>query len=242
MKLRFYFRWLLVFSAGLCASSAEAQNLPDAPQTATPPTHVAVPATRSSTAEALKRRQWSDVVEPGEKIPPLTFHQKLLFPLHEELQPVYTLVPVLAVAGYGVWRNTDPKLGTDSGGFGERVGEGALRQAISRELSDGLLPIAFHQDPRYFRKAYGSYDARIEHAIARIFITQNDSGAKSVNYSDILGRGMSAALTQTYYPQKSIGSGVVLHTWGVSLLALGGGNLFVEFWPDVKKKVFGKSQ
>ena len=53
---------------------------------------------------------------------------------------------------------------------------------------------------------------------------------------------MSAALTQTYYPEKSIGSGIVLRTWGVSLLTLGGGNLFVEFWPDVKRKLLDRSQ
>ena len=155
---------------------------------------------------------------------------------------MYTLLPIAATAGYGILENTNPKLGTDAGGFGERFGEAALRQAITRELSDGLLPVAFHQDPRYFRQAYGSYDSRVEHAIERIFVTQNDSGGKSFNYSDIFGRGMSAALTQTYYPQKSIGSGIVLRTWGVSLLALGGGNLFVEFWPDVKRKIFGRSQ
>ena len=212
------------------------------PQPPTPSTHVAVPATRPSTVPALNRRQWSDVVEPGEKIPPLSADQKLLFPLHEELRPVYTLFPVVVAAGYGTLENTNPKLGTDAGGFGERVGEIALRQAITRELSDGLLPIAFRQDPRYFRQAYGSYDSRFEHAVERIFVTQNDSGARSINFSDILGRGMSAALTQTYYPEKSIGSGIVLRTWGVSLLTLGGGNLFVEFWPDVKRKLLGRSQ
>ena len=177
------------------------------------------------------------MVEPGEKIPPMTVRDKLAFPAHEEFRWT-TLVPILYSGGYGVLRNSDPKLGTNSDAFGERVGEAALRQGISRELSDSFLPILFHEDPRYYRMAYGSYGARTRHAIRRVFISQKDSGAITFNYSDIVGRGMAAALTQTYYPQASISPKVVFTTWGLSLAALGGGNLFEEFWPDVKHKWF----
>jgi hypothetical protein len=233
----------VVWAAG--AAGAHAQNLPEAPappqaqEPTTPATHVPVPATRPSSVAALNRRQWSGVVEPGEKIPPLTVREKLLFPAHEEFRWT-TAIPILFSGTYGVLRNSDPKLGTDASAFGERMGESALRQGISRELSDSLLPIAFHEDPRYYRMAYGSYTARTEHAIRRVFLSQRDSGAKTFNFSDVLGRGMGAALTQTYYPQASIRPGVVFKTWGLSLAALGGGNLFEEFWPDVKVKLFHK--
>ena len=223
-----------------------AQNLPDAPpppppqESSTPSSHVAVPATRPPDVASLNHRQWSTVVEPGEKIPPLTVREKLLFPAHEQLR-LGTLFPILFSGEYGNLRNSDPKYGSNGEAFGKRIGAAALRQGISKELSDSLLPILLHEDPRYYRQAYGSYRLRTEHAVQRIFITQRDSGSETFNFSGILGRGMNAALTQTYYPQKSIDTNVVLRTWGVSLAGLGGGNLFKEFWPDVKHKLFHKA-
>ncbi len=210
------------------------------PQPATPPEHLAVPATRPADVQALNRRQWSGVVEPGEKIPPLTVHEKLVFAAHEEFRPI-SLLPIVYSAGYGILRDNDPKYGTNSEGFGERAGAAALRQAIGRELSDSLLPIVFHADPRYYREAYGTYGSRGWHAIKGAVISHTDAGGSTVDFSDIIGRGMNAALTQTYYPQRSIGTRVVLESWGISMSQLAGYNVVQEFWPDVKRKLFKKS-
>ncbi len=200
--------------------------LPDAP----------VPATRPNTPAAVEKRRWEGIVEPGEKVPPLTTKDKFVFPLHEEIRPL-NLVPVVLLGFYGTIRGSDPKYGTDGNGFGERVGAAALRQTSIRIFSDGLLPAVFHEDPRYYRKAYGSTDARIGYALKRLIIDPRDSGKRGFNYSDILGRGMAAALTQTYYPNASVGAGVVFRNWGYSLLGSETVNIFQEFWPDVKHKL-----
>ena len=196
-----------------------------------------VPATRPNTPQAIEKRRWEGVIEPGEKVPPLTTADKLLFPVHEELRPL-SLIPVVISGGYGVIRNSDPKLGTNLPAFGERVGEAALRQASIRFLADGLLPAVFHEDPRYYRLTYGSYTSRFGYAIRRVVVDPRDSGRLGFNFSDTLGRGMAAALTQAYYPEASIHPSVVFRTWGVSLAGSAGVNVFQEFWPDVKKKFF----
>lgn len=239
----------LGLALALCPGVGHGQNLPDAPappplgqQPETPPSHVPVPATRLPNVEALNQRQWSGVVEPGEKIPPLTDREKLLFSLHEETRVATTLIPILSSGFYGNLTNSDPKYGTNADSFGERVGASALHQATSRLISDSFLPILLHEDPRYYRQAYGSYGSRTDHALRRIFISQKDSGGQTFNFSDVLGRGMSAALTQAYYPDRSVSAAVVFRSWGVSLAALGGGNMFEEFWPDVKRKLFHKSR
>ena len=249
MKTRYSLAVIALLAALFCAPPLSAQNLPDAPpppplgpQPATPDTHEPVPATRPATVEALNRRQWSSIVEPGEKIPPMTAREKLLLPFHEELRPEYSLLPIVLTSEYGNLRGSDPKLGSTGEAFAQRVGDSALRQVSTRVFSDALLPVAFHQDPRYYRLAYGSYRLRADHAIRRIFVTQSDRGPQQFNYSDILGRGMSAALIETYYPSRSLGSGVVFRSWALSLGALGAGNLFQEFWPDVKRKLLHSSQ
>ena len=170
----------------------------------------------------------------------MTVRQKLLLPAHEELSWT-TPVAILYSGWYGILRDSDPHYGINLDGWGERVGAAALRQATTRELTDSFLPILFREDPRYYRQAYGSYGSRAEYAATRIFIDRRDSGTQGFNFSDVLGRGMAAALTQTYYPQSSIGTGVVLRSWGISLAALGGTNLFSEFWPDARRKLFHKS-
>ena len=167
-------------------------------------------------------------MEPGEKIPPLSARQKLIFPLHEEARPEYSLLPIVLTSEYGNIRGSDPKLGSNGESFGERVGDSALRQLSTRIFSDSLLPIAFCEDPRYYREGFGSYRLRVRYAIERIFITQSDRGPRELNYSDILGRGMSAALTQAYYPSRSLGAGVVGRSRGISLGALGAGTLLQE--------------
>ena len=221
----------LAFLAGTNSTALMAQqpSLPEAP--------APVPATRPNTDAAVEKRHWEGVIEPGEKVPVLTKRDKLLFPLHEEARPL-SLVPVLLLAGYGNIRGNDPKLGTDSAAYGERVGEAFLRQTSIRVFSDGLLPVIFQEDPRYYRKAYGSYESRFGYAVRRVVVDARDSGKLGFNFSDTLGRGMSAALTQAYYPEASIGPKVVFKTWGYSLLGAASVNVFQEFWPDVKKKIF----
>ena len=219
----------------LVAGAAAAQTtLPDAPAS-----HLAQPGPLSGPHQAIipEYSRWSGVVEPGQKIRSMSVHDKLLFPLHEEAEWT-TAIPILFSAEYGVLTDDDPKYGSNGKAFAERMGAEALFQADTRLLSDGFLPILFHEDPRYYRQAYGTYTSRTEHAVRRIFISQRDSGTRTFNFSDVLGRGIGAALTQTYYPSQSVSYDVVLRTWGVSLLALGGGNLFEEFWPDVKYHVF----
>jgi hypothetical protein len=222
---------LLVLTASPMVAQQSNSSLPDAP--------APVPATRPNTPEAVAKRHWQGVIEPGEKVPPLTMGDKLLFPVHEELRPL-SLVPIIISGGYGVWTNDDPKWGTTPTALGERIGDAAIRQASIRLLADGLLPAVFHEDPRYYRKTYGSYDSRFTYAVRRLFVDQRDSGQSGFNFSDTLGRGMAAALTQAYYPDRSVHPSVVFRTWGVSLAGSAGVNVFQEFWPDVKVKIFKK--
>ncbi len=229
---------LTVAFTALIPVAAHAVELPDAPtpQTAQK-TPKPVPDTRPNTPQGIRARQWSRVVNPGETAPTLTAHDKLLLPLHEELSWT-SPIPVLASAAYGSWTNSNPKYGSNGEAFGKRVGIGALQQTSTRILTDGLLPIAFHQDPRYYRKAYGSYQSRVAYALKRVVITRSDSGHKAFNFSGILGIGMGAALTQTYYPERSIGAGIVMEDWGTSILSYGAGNVFQEFWPDIRSRLF----
>lgn len=219
---------LLLVGAGFCqqpGSPPKADALPDAP-----PVHASDPG-------QFRKSKWFGVVDPGEKIPPLDTRDKMMFWLHEEFGRL-SLFPAFTSAGWGQLVDSDPKYGTDSGAFGERLGAAVVRQATFRFFADSLLPTVTHEDPRYFRKAYGTITQRGVYAAERVFVSQRDDGSHGFNYSDTMGRAVASALTMAYYPARSANGRVAATTWGVSLAGLAGNNLFLEFWPDVRDKVF----
>ena len=177
------------------------------------------------------------MVDPGEAAPPLTARDKMLFWLHEEVQPV-SLTPAFLSAGWGQLTNGDPKYGSDSAAFGQRLGAAALREASGRFFSGSVLPVLTREDPRYYRKAYGGIKARGLYAAERVFVVRRDNGLNGFNYSNTLGNLAASALTVTYYPAPSANAGAVFTGWLWSLAGSAGGNLFLEFWPDARDAIF----
>jgi hypothetical protein len=234
----------LLLAAALSANPVRAQRsdaLPDAPQaqqsSPSPQTAPADPKATSPLAhESYEKRKWSGYVDPRERVPTLHARDKMVFWLHEEME-LSSPLPAFISAGYGQLTGDDPKYGSDEGAFGERLGAAFLRQASMRFFSDSLLPTLDHEDPRYYRKASGSYAGRALHAAEFTFIDRNDAGHRTLNTSDIAGHLAASALTLTYYPHPSTNSGVVLRTWGTSIAGAAVNNLFLEFWPDVVNKI-----
>ncbi len=132
--------------------------------------------------------------------------------------------------------NTDPKYGNDAGAFGEKFGASMLRSASVRVFSDGILAGAFHQDPRYYRIAHGSIVRRGLLSARQALIRRGDDGANQFNYSGIAGRAAAAALVMTYYPEPSVTARVVGLTFLTSIATDAGGNLVLEFLPNVMRK------
>lgn len=171
-------------------------------------------------------------VDPGERVPRLSPHDKLMFWLHEEAEP-WSIAPAFVSAGLGQWTDGDPKYGTDEGAFGDRLGAAAIRQATMRFLSNSLIPYWNGEDPRYYRKASGSHRSRALLAAESVFVTRRDTGEKAFNFSDTMGHLMASALTPLYYPRSSRSTNVVLSTWLTSIAGAAGNNELLEFWPDI---------
>lgn len=224
------FSAVLLMIGTLPALGQTANPLPDAPA----PDH-------ASDTKNIASNKWYGVVDPGQPFQPLSRRDKMVFWLHEEVSPL-SLVPSFSSAGYDQLTNSDPKYGSDSAGFGERLGAAALREASLRFFSDSLLPTLTRTDPRYFRMGSGSVGKRSGYALSRLIFTQNDSGHRVPNYSGIVGRLGGAALTRTYYPAPSVNARVVFQTWGTSLAGAATGNLFFEFWPDIRDAVFHRNR
>lgn len=149
-----------------------------------------------------------------------------------------SVFPAFASSGFEQLINTDPKYGSDSGAYGQRLGAAVLREASMRFFSDSLLPTITREDPRYFRMAHGPKARRGLYAAERVFVNQRDNGSQGFNYSAVVGHALAAALTMAYYPGPSANGRIAAKTFGFSLAGLAGGHLFTEFWPDVRERVF----
>jgi len=228
--------FLPAFLAAQPLFSQSAKPLPNAPSPQTiqraDAIHPSFHPTRTSAPS-----KWDAVVDPGEQIPPLTSRDKMLYWIQADTHLV-SWYPTLLSAGWEQLIDGHPKYGSDSAAFGERLGATVLRENSARFFSNSLLPVVTHEDPRYYRKAYGPIKARGVYAAERVFVSRRDDGSSGFNASLVLGNLAASALTPTYYPAPSANARVVVTSWLLSFLGSAGGNLFQEFWPDGRDALF----
>ena len=106
-------------------------------------------------------------------------------------------------------------------------------------LSKYLLPVLFHQDPRYHRMEEGGIFRRGLYAASRVLITRSDDGSSTFNTSHIVGTLGSRTMANVYLPDHDRTWGHTLSSSGAVLLDDVGHNLLREFGPDLKAKFFG---
>jgi hypothetical protein len=127
--------------------------------------------------------------------------------------------------------------GVGLGPFGECYGSLELDATNSSFIGDFVLPVLWHQDPRYFRLGEGSFGKRVWYAVARVFVTYNDSGHTVFYTSALTGTAVAAALSNFYYPPQDVGVGHTMSRIGIDLGNTALYNLAAEFWPDIDKRV-----
>ena len=227
---------------GQISTTQTSAVLPDAPQPV-PSTQAAPKQTdlQSSAAEpqpTFKIGPWRDPKSLNLSMPvvPLTVSDKLKLSFQEQFTP-FALASTVFAASWEQLVNSNPKYGSNSTAFAERVGAAALRQTSQAVLSDGVFASAFHQDPRYYRLAGGTLGKRVFYAASRTFRSRTDSGEPVVNYSLLFGHATAQALTLAYYPDHSQNGRVAISGFGWSLVGSMLGNQYHEFWPDILQAI-----
>jgi hypothetical protein len=213
--------------------------LPDAPQAVPPvPKETSVQSSAAEPQPTFKIGPWRDPKSLNLSMPvvPLTVSDKLKLSFQEQLTP-FALVSTVFAASWEQLVNSNPKYGSNSTAFAQRVGAAALRQTSQAVLSDGVFASAFHQDPRYYRLADGTLGKRIFYAASRTFRSRTDSGEPVMNYSLLFGHATAQALTLAYYPDLSQNGRVAVTGFAWSLVGSMLGNQYHEFWPDILQAI-----
>jgi len=141
-----------------------------------------------------------------------------------------------AFAGLYQIENQNPSFGQGVKGYALRFVTAYADQTIGNIMTEGLVPIITHEDPRYFRSGEGSILGRTGYALKQIVICRTDSGGHVFNISEWGGNAAAVAISNAYYPDTRTASDNVQRL----LIACGTdafSNVLKEFWPDVKKKL-----
>ena len=156
------------------------------------------------------------VKNPDAVVAPLTVKQKYSVFWHRTFD--FSLpVEALLFAGASQSIRYSPRYGSGAGAFAQRFGSYAGSIGSSSFFTDAFLPSLLHQDPRYFRKGRGSMRSRLLYALKSEVVTRSDTGTAVLNTSGLLGFGMSTALTNAWYPSKSVTLGDTLQRYGIKL-------------------------
>jgi hypothetical protein len=228
--------------AGVAAVGQETSALPDAPsatQTQSKPSSV---IQHDEQHEPSKNHiLWiipnyrSD--ENAAEIKPLTPSQKMKVSLDDSFDPSAFLVAGI-FAGLSMAERQYTSFGTGAQGFGKYYGGAFADQAIGNIMTEGLFPVALHQDPRYFVKGTGGFWKRTGYAISREFITRGDDGRNHFNTSELAGNAVAAGISNLYYPAADRSFGNTANKWGQQIALDTFFNVTKEFWPDVRNKLF----
>ena len=167
-------------------------------------------------------------------MPPLTTRQKFKTVAEGCFDPVEVVFMGIE-AGIGQMDNTNPTYHQGFDWLFQTFWHGLCRRH-HRKLRNGRhIPHFATQDPRYYQMGKGNFFRRFGYAAMRVVVTRSDtSGKHEFNFSEFLGNGMAAGLSNTYHPgPHTIASNTNVLETQILMDALG--YELKEFWPDLHR-------
>jgi len=160
--------------------------------------------------------------------PPMQARQKFKLSMRSTFDPTAFIV-IAGVAGAEQYKNVYPGFGGGIEGYGKRYGATFANHVSDQFFARAVYPSIFHQDPRYFYKGKGSIGSRALYAVSAAVIARGDNGRWMPNYSSVLGKMTSGAISNLYYPASERGPGLVFFNSFVELGSDAAENLIKEF-------------
>lgn len=170
---------------------------------------------------------------------PLTVKEKFKLGAEDAFDP-YSFPLAGIVAGIAQATNEDASWGQGWGAFGKRYAAGFADTTLGSFMSTGVFPSLTHEDPRYFREGHGGFLHRSGHALKKMVVTRTDSDHREFNYSEFGGNAVAAALSLTYHTRDERTVSSFESNYATQLLIDVIANQLKEFWPDMRRKMFGK--
>jgi len=194
----------------------------------------------NSAGQQTKRMFWIipnfAAVSADTQLPPLTAKGKYTIAMQDSVD-YSSFVWAGMLAGQSMALRSYPELGNGVAGYSRYYWRAFADQASGSFFTEALIPAIRHEDPRYFTRGHGGFFHRVGYALSRVVITKMDSGRTGFNYSEIVGNGLEAGLSNFYYPPQERGLRSTAVNWAAQLEAASLNNMVREFWPDIHRKL-----
>jgi len=176
-------------------------------------------------------------VSTSDHLPPQSVKEKFVTASEDSFDYSALAVPV-SVAYYSYLRNATPEFGTGGIGYARYLWHTALDQTTENYMVEFFVPAAAHEDTRFYTLGRGSFFKRTGYALSRVVVTRSDAGTPTFNLAEVLGAGMSAGLSNAYYPSATRSFSNTGSQWGLNIAVDALAFVVKEFWPDVNHALF----
>jgi hypothetical protein len=216
-----------------------AGELPDAPQAQTATTAAAAsqPAAPRQTKRIFYIIPNFRSVTADEKLPPTTTREKFKLTFEDSFD-YSAFIEVGLLAGKAEAGNSEPEFHKGMAGYGRYYWHGFADNTDGNLWVEFLVPTLTREDPRYYTLGHGSFLHRTTYSVSRLFITRNNEGNPTPNFSEIVGNGAAAGISNFYYPSQDRTWTKTGQRWGLQIILDGLDNLLKEYWPNINDKLF----
>ncbi len=175
-------------------------------------------------------------VSANTQLPPLSVRGKFVLATQDSVD-YSSFIWAGLLAGQSMALNSYPELHNGAAGYGRYFWRAFADQASGAFFTEALVPAMTHEDPRYYTLGHGGFFRRTGYALSRVVFTKTDSGGTSFNFSEVVGNGLEAGLSNVYYPPQERGLRKTAENWGTGLESAALNNVIKEFWPDIRQKM-----
>jgi hypothetical protein len=176
-------------------------------------------------------------VSADEQLPPETVKEKFMDATQDSFDYSSIVFPLI-IAGYNQARNATPEFHQGAAGYARYFWHSAVDQTSENYMVEFIFPTITSEDARYYTLGHGGFMKRTGYALSRAVITRTNSGAKTFNFSEVVGAGAAAGISNLYYPSASRTLGNTGSQWGLDVGIDAGVFWFREFWPDINRRLF----
>ena len=132
--------------------------------------------------------------------------------------------------------NTPSEWGQAWSGFGKRYLEREADVAISNTIEAGVGAL-WGEDPRYIPSGRRRLWPRVRYAIGTAFVAQRRDGRLAPAWGRYAGNVFNNVIENAWLPPSARTPGETTIRSVEGLLSRMGGNLWDEFWPDIRKRL-----
>ena len=176
-------------------------------------------------------------VSADTQLPPLSLKGKFWLATQDSFD-YSSFISAGLFAGVSQANKSYPEFGQGAKGYGRYYWHALSDQAIGNYMTEAILPVVTHEDPRYYTLGHGGFFKRTGYAVSRLFITRTDAGGRTFNFSEIIGNGAGAGISDAYYPARERTWTKTYQKWTTQVALDGVFNIVKEFWPDINHSIF----